>query len=67
MLFRSRAVRRDGAFAGANQLGTSERTIKAHRSQVVEKMRADSVADLVRMADRLGVSAVVSGGSQLLK
>jgi len=42
----------------AHQLGTSERTIKAHRSQVVEKMKAESVADLVRMADRLGVSAV---------
>ena len=43
----------------ANQLGTSERTIKAHRAQVVQKMQADSVADLVRMADRLGI-----GGSQ---
>jgi len=41
----------------AHQLGTSERTIKAHRAHVVEKMQADSVADLVRMADRLGVSA----------
>jgi len=39
----------------AQQLGTSERTIKAHRAQVVQKMKADSVADLVRMADRLGV------------
>ena len=39
----------------AQQLGTSERTIKAHRAQVVLKMNADSVADLVRMADRLGV------------
>jgi len=39
----------------AQQLGTSERTIKAHRAQVVIKMNADSVADLVRMADRLGV------------
>lgn len=39
----------------AHQLGTSERTIKAHRAQVVSKMEADSVADLVRMADRLGV------------
>jgi FixJ family two-component response regulator len=47
----------------ANQLGTSERTIKAHRSQVVEKMKADSVADLVRMADRLGISAIGTGGS----
>jgi len=41
----------------AQQLGTSERTIKAHRAQVVIKMHADSVADLVRMADRLGVVA----------
>lgn len=41
----------------ALQLGTSERTIKAHRSQVVQKMQADSVADLVRMADRLGIVA----------
>jgi FixJ family two-component response regulator len=41
----------------AQQLGTSERTIKAHRAQVVMKMHADSVADLVRMADRLGVEA----------
>jgi FixJ family two-component response regulator len=39
----------------AQRLGTSERTIKAHRAQVVQKMHADSVADLVRMADRLGV------------
>jgi FixJ family two-component response regulator len=39
----------------ANQLGTSERTIKAHRAQVVIKMQADSVADLVRMADKLGI------------
>ena len=38
----------------AQQLGTTERTVKAHRAQVVQKMQADSVADLVRMADRLG-------------
>jgi FixJ family two-component response regulator len=40
----------------ALQLGTTERTVKAHRGQVVLKMQADSVADLVRMADRLGVA-----------
>ncbi len=40
----------------ALELGTSERTVKAHRAQVVQKMQADSVADLVRMADKLGVS-----------
>jgi FixJ family two-component response regulator len=45
----------------AHQLGTSERTIKAHRAQVVLKMKADSVADLVRMADRLGVTAPEPG------
>ena len=39
----------------ALELGTSERTIKAHRAQVVQKMHADSVADLVRMADKLAV------------
>jgi len=39
----------------AMQLGTTERTVKAHRSQMVQKMQADSVADLVRMADKLHV------------
>jgi FixJ family two-component response regulator len=38
-------------------LGTTERTVKAHRGQMVQKMEADSVADLVRMADKLGVVA----------
>lgn len=37
----------------ALQLGTSEVTIKMHRRQVMEKMRADSLADLVRMSERL--------------
>ena len=38
----------------ALQLGTSEITVKLHRRQVMEKMRADSLADLVRMASNLG-------------
>lgn len=38
----------------AAQLGASERTIKAHRAAVVQKMEAYSLADLVRMAERLG-------------
>ena len=40
----------------AVELGTSEVTVKLHRGQVMHKMRADSLADLVRMAERLGVS-----------
>jgi FixJ family two-component response regulator len=39
-------------------LGISERTTKIHRRQVLEKMKADSIADLVRMAADLGVSPV---------
>jgi FixJ family two-component response regulator len=37
----------------AAELGTSERTVKAHRAQVMEKMQVTSLAELVRMADRL--------------
>src|SRR5262245_12676793 len=37
-------------------LGISERTIKIHRHQVLEKMEADSIADLVRMAADLGIN-----------
>ena len=36
-------------------LGTAESTIKAHRGQVMRKMGANSLPELVRMADRLGV------------
>jgi len=37
----------------ARQLGTSEATVKIQRHRVMEKMRANSVAELVRIADRL--------------
>jgi len=40
----------------ALQLGTSEITIKLHRRQVMEKMAADSLADLVRMSERLNLA-----------
>ncbi len=43
----------------AHALGTVEKTIKVHRAQVMHKMEADSLAELVRMADRLGLSAGV--------
>ena len=37
----------------ADQLGTAENTIKVHRSRAMEKMHAESVADLVRMIEKL--------------
>jgi FixJ family two-component response regulator len=38
------------------KLGISEITVKAHRGKVMQKMNADSVADLVKMAVRLGLA-----------
>ena len=37
----------------AVEIGAAERTVKLHRARVMEKMQADSIADLVRAADRL--------------
>ena len=39
----------------AGALGIGEKTVKVHRARVMEKMRAGSVAELVRLADRVGV------------
>ena len=38
----------------AYELGTTERTVKAHRHQVMEKMQVNSLAELVSSAERLG-------------
>ena len=37
------------------ELGISEITVKAHRGQVMRKMKADSLPELVTMAARLGL------------
>ena len=39
----------------AAELGTAEKTVKVHRARVMQKMRADSLADLVRMVERAGI------------
>lgn len=44
----------------ANALGTTERTIKAHRHRVMEKMQVQSLAELVSLAERVGVLAGTS-------
>jgi FixJ family two-component response regulator len=63
MLFESLTPREQEVFAGvvagkpnkeiAAELGIAERTVKAHRAQVMEKTHAGSLAELVSIADRL--------------
>jgi FixJ family two-component response regulator len=45
----------------AQQLGATERTIKAHRHKVMEKMGVQSLAELVSLAERMGVLRGLSG------
>ena len=45
----------------ALQLGATERTIKAHRHRVMEKMKVQSLAELVSVAERLGILAAGRG------
>jgi FixJ family two-component response regulator len=44
----------------AADLGTVEKTVKVHRSRVMEKMGVRSVADLVRMAERFGIATTAA-------
>jgi FixJ family two-component response regulator len=39
----------------AGELGTTEKTVKVHRGHIMQKMQAKSLAELVRMAERLGI------------
>jgi RNA polymerase sigma factor (sigma-70 family) len=39
----------------AHRLGATERTIKAHRQRVMEKMKVQTLAELVSLAERLGI------------
>jgi FixJ family two-component response regulator len=43
------------------ELGISEITVKAHRGKVMRKMKADSIAELVKMAAKLSLSATPKG------
>jgi FixJ family two-component response regulator len=40
----------------ASELGTVEKTVKVHRARVMEKMEVDSLAELVRLAERAGIA-----------
>ncbi len=42
----------------ASDLSTAERTIKAHRAAIMEKLRVQSVAELVRLAQELGIQPI---------
>jgi len=48
----------------ANALGTTERTIKAHRHRVMEKMQVRTLAELVSLGERVGILVAMSGAGQ---
>jgi RNA polymerase sigma factor (sigma-70 family) len=47
----------------ARSLGIAEKTVKVHRGRVMEKMAADSVAVLVRLAEKAGIEPAATGSS----
>ena len=48
----------------AHDLGITERTIKAHRHRIFEKFGAKTVADLVSLAERLGILTELKSPAQ---
>jgi RNA polymerase sigma factor (sigma-70 family) len=48
----------------AHELGVTERTVKAHRHRVMEKVQVQSLAELVSLAERVGVLGDMSTGGQ---
>jgi len=48
----------------ANVLGATERTIKAHRHRVMEKLQVQTLAELVSLAERAGILRDLSGAGQ---
>ena len=54
-------IRGDTNKHAARSLGCAERTIKAHRHMVMEKMQVQSLAELVSLAERIGVLASAPG------
>jgi RNA polymerase sigma factor (sigma-70 family) len=48
----------------ARAIGATERTVKAHRHRVMEKMQVQSLAELVSLAERVGILGGVSGNGQ---
>jgi RNA polymerase sigma factor (sigma-70 family) len=48
-----------------SKLGATERTIKAHRHRVMEKLQVQTIAELVSLAERAGILADMSGTGQM--
>ena len=50
----------------AAEFGSSEVTIKIHRGQVMRKMRARSIVELVHMAEKIGITSTGSSHTKVL-
>jgi FixJ family two-component response regulator len=45
----------------AFELGIAEKTVKVHRGRIMEKLCVDSVAELVRLAEKAGIKPTKNG------